>query len=174
VAEQTVCSLRLAAAAIRLWLRLLQYFSLYGLQLQQSKQLQQCRLVASRTRQKRRPETDGAPCGPCGRSVRGGFGSRVGAGGGIGHSAVGADETGERLRLRAGRAFRWVGGPRSKAGRRAPEPSQLALLSTASARGPRQRRQAGRVNNGFLVRYRSLLIGWPPERSRVVNETPKG
>ena len=44
------CSLRLAAAAIRLRLRLLQYFSLYGLQLQQSKQLQQCRLVASRTR----------------------------------------------------------------------------------------------------------------------------
>jgi hypothetical protein len=43
------CSLRLAAAAIRLRLRL-QYFSLYGLQLQQSKQLQQCRLVASRTR----------------------------------------------------------------------------------------------------------------------------
>jgi hypothetical protein len=43
-------SLRLAAAAIRLRLRLLQYFSLYGLQLQQSKQLQQCRLVASRTR----------------------------------------------------------------------------------------------------------------------------
>jgi hypothetical protein len=32
----------------------------------------------------------------------------------------------------------------------------------------------GRVNNGFLVRYRSLLIGWPPERSRVVNEMPKG
>jgi hypothetical protein len=46
----TACSLRLAAAAIRLRLRLLQYFSLYGLQLQQSKQLQQCRLVASRTR----------------------------------------------------------------------------------------------------------------------------
>jgi hypothetical protein len=44
------CSLRLAAAAIRLRLRLLQYFSLYGLQLQQSKQLQQCQLVASRTR----------------------------------------------------------------------------------------------------------------------------
>jgi hypothetical protein len=44
----SACSLRLAAAAIRL--RLLQYFSLYGLQLQQSKQLQQCRLVASRTR----------------------------------------------------------------------------------------------------------------------------
>jgi hypothetical protein len=44
------CSLRLAAAAIRLRLQLLQYFSLYGLQLQQSKQLQQCRLVASRTR----------------------------------------------------------------------------------------------------------------------------
>ena len=44
------CSLRLAAAAIRLRLRLLQYFSLYGLQLQQSKQLQQCRLAASRTR----------------------------------------------------------------------------------------------------------------------------
>jgi hypothetical protein len=44
------CSLRLAAATIRLRLRLLQYFSLYGLQLQQSKQLQQCRLVASRTR----------------------------------------------------------------------------------------------------------------------------
>jgi hypothetical protein len=41
-----------AAAAIRLRLRLLQYFSLYGLQLQQSKQLQQCRLVASRTRPK--------------------------------------------------------------------------------------------------------------------------
>jgi hypothetical protein len=60
---------------------------------------------------KRRPETDGAPCV---RPVRDGFGSRVGAGGGIGHSAVGADETGERLRLRAGRAFRWVGGPRSK------------------------------------------------------------
>jgi hypothetical protein len=39
-----------AAAAIRLRLRLLQYFSLYGLQLQQSKQLQQCRLAASRTR----------------------------------------------------------------------------------------------------------------------------
>jgi hypothetical protein len=47
------CSLRLVAAAIRLRLQLLQYFSLYGLQLQQSKQLQQCRLVASRTR----PET---------------------------------------------------------------------------------------------------------------------
>jgi hypothetical protein len=46
----SACSLRLAAAAIRLRLRLLQYFSLYGLQLQQSKQLQQCRLVASRTR----------------------------------------------------------------------------------------------------------------------------
>ena len=45
----SACSLRLAAAAIRLRLRLLQYFSLYGLQLQQSKQLQQCRLVASRT-----------------------------------------------------------------------------------------------------------------------------
>jgi hypothetical protein len=44
------CSLRLAAATIRLRLRLLQYFSLYGLQLQQSKQLQQCRLAASRTR----------------------------------------------------------------------------------------------------------------------------
>jgi hypothetical protein len=44
------CSLRLAAAAIRLRLRLLQYFSIYGLQLQQSKQLQQCRLAASRTR----------------------------------------------------------------------------------------------------------------------------
>jgi hypothetical protein len=52
--EPTACSLRLAAAAIRLRLRLrlLQYFSLYGLQLQQSKQLQQCRLVASRTRPK--------------------------------------------------------------------------------------------------------------------------
>jgi hypothetical protein len=50
------CSLRLAAAAIRLRLRLLQYFSLYGLQLQQSKQLQQCRLAASRTR----------PCPFCG------------------------------------------------------------------------------------------------------------
>src|SRR5688572_1514417 len=47
------CSLRLAAAAIRLRLRLLQYFSLYGLRLQQSKQLQQCRLVASRTRPER-------------------------------------------------------------------------------------------------------------------------
>jgi hypothetical protein len=46
----SACSLRLAAAAIRLRLRLLQYFSLYGLQLQQSKQLQQCRLAASRTR----------------------------------------------------------------------------------------------------------------------------
>jgi hypothetical protein len=46
----SACSLRLAAAAIRLRLRLLQYFSLYGLQLQQSKQLKQCRLVASRTR----------------------------------------------------------------------------------------------------------------------------
>jgi hypothetical protein len=41
-----------AAAAIRLRQRLLQYLSLYGLQLQQSKQLQQCRLVASRTRPK--------------------------------------------------------------------------------------------------------------------------
>jgi hypothetical protein len=49
-ARQTACSLRLAAAAIRLRLRLLQYFSLYGLQLQQSKQLQQCRLAACRTR----------------------------------------------------------------------------------------------------------------------------
>jgi hypothetical protein len=48
----TACSLRLAAAIIRLRLRLLQYFSLYGLQLQQSKQLQQCRLAASRTRPK--------------------------------------------------------------------------------------------------------------------------
>jgi|UniRef100_A0A804P4L6 hypothetical protein len=48
--RRTACSLRLAAAAIRLRLRLLQYFSLYGLQLQQSKQLQQCRLAASRTR----------------------------------------------------------------------------------------------------------------------------
>jgi hypothetical protein len=48
--QLSACSLRLAAAAIRLRLRLLQYFSLYGLQLQQSKQLQQCRLVASRTR----------------------------------------------------------------------------------------------------------------------------
>jgi hypothetical protein len=47
---RSACSLRLAAAAIRLRLRLLQYFSLYGLQLQQSKQLQQCRLAASRTR----------------------------------------------------------------------------------------------------------------------------
>jgi hypothetical protein len=46
----SACSLRLAAAAIRLRLRLLQYFSLYGLQLQQSKQLQQCRLAANRTR----------------------------------------------------------------------------------------------------------------------------
>jgi hypothetical protein len=46
----SACSLRLAAAAIRLRLRLLQYFSLYGLQLQQSKQLQQCRLAACRTR----------------------------------------------------------------------------------------------------------------------------
>jgi hypothetical protein len=52
VNQSTACSLRLAAAAIRLRLRLLQYFSLYGLQLQQSKQLQQCRLVASRTRPK--------------------------------------------------------------------------------------------------------------------------
>jgi hypothetical protein len=48
--NESACSLRLAAAAIRLRLRLLQYFSLYGLQLQQSKQLQQCRLAASRTR----------------------------------------------------------------------------------------------------------------------------
>jgi hypothetical protein len=48
ICDLSSCSLRLAAAAIRL--RLLQYFSLYGLQLQQSKQLQQCRLVASRTR----------------------------------------------------------------------------------------------------------------------------
>jgi hypothetical protein len=54
------CSLRLAAAAIRLRLRLLQYFSLYGLQLQQSKQLQQCRLVASRTRSLYSVQTAGA------------------------------------------------------------------------------------------------------------------
>jgi hypothetical protein len=42
----------------RLRLRLLQYFSLYGLQLQQSKQLQQCRLVASRTRGTRSPDLE--------------------------------------------------------------------------------------------------------------------
>jgi hypothetical protein len=48
--QLSACSLRLAAAAIRLRLRLIQYFSLYGLQLQQSKQLQQCRLAANRTR----------------------------------------------------------------------------------------------------------------------------
>jgi hypothetical protein len=62
----SACSLRLAAAAIRLRLRLLQYFSLYGLQLQQSKQLQQCRLVASRTR----PVTfTGRAQKPCRRQV---------------------------------------------------------------------------------------------------------
>jgi hypothetical protein len=55
--KEHACSLRLAAAAIRLRLRLLQYFSLCGLQLQQFKQLQQCRLAACRTRpyKRRRP-----------------------------------------------------------------------------------------------------------------------
>ena len=80
-------------------------------------------------------------------------------------SAVSADGTRERLRLRVGRAFRWVGGPRSKADRRA-KPAAFTGFScwwqnSVVPHGRVDHAGEGRVSNGFLVRYRPNA----PERS---------